>query len=137
MEPATTNQRHWGWFLAWLVVGAGYSFGLLGAASIGLFVLPFPVVATIVLAKRQPGSWGVPGVISGFGLPALYVAYLNRAGPGTVCVTTQTLHQCDQNLNPLPWLFAGLVLVVAGAVTFTVRHNVHGKQAIHADRSVT
>ena len=50
------------------------------------------------------------GLLSGAGVLLLYVAWAQRAGPGTTCWHTQTASGCDQNLNPLPWLLAGIVL---------------------------
>jgi len=54
------------------------------------------------------------GVLSGAGALLLYVAWVQRAGPGTTCWHTQTASGCDQHLNPLPWLVAGMVLFVGG-----------------------
>ena len=100
--PALTGLR-WVWFTAWLIIGAGYALSLLGAASIGLLVLPLPVLATILLARRQHASSGLPGLISGLGIPLLYVAYLNRAGPGTICTTiTGGGQECAGEWSPWP-----------------------------------
>lgn len=58
------------------------------------------------------------GFVTGVGLLLLYVAWLQRAGPGTTCWQRGTASGCDQHLNPLPWLIAGLVLfAVASWVT--------------------
>jgi hypothetical protein len=119
--PALTAPR-WVWFAAWLLIGAGYAFSLLGAASIGLFVLPLPVLATILLARRQHANSGLPGLISGLGIPLLYVAYLNRAGPGTICTTiTSGGQDCNDEWSPWPWLAAGTILLALGAAAFIAR----------------
>jgi MYXO-CTERM domain-containing protein len=118
--PANLGPR-WGWFAAWLIIGAGYTLSLLGAASIGLFVLPLPVLATILLARRQHAHSGLPGLISGLGIPLLYVAYLNRAGPGTICTTITGGQDCTDEWSPWPWLAAGVVLLVLGAAAFIAR----------------
>jgi MYXO-CTERM domain-containing protein len=119
--PALTGPR-WAWFAAWLVIGAGYALSLLGAASIGLFMLPLPVLATILLARRQHANAGLPGLISGLGIPLLYVAYLNRAGPGTICtMITGGGQDCTDEWSPWPWLAAGVVLLVLGAAAFIAR----------------
>ena len=119
--PALTGPR-WAWFAAWLIIGAGYALSLLGAASIGLFVLPLPVLATILLARRQHAHSGLPGLISGLGIPLLYVAYLNRAGPGTICTTiTGGGQDCTDEWSPWPWLAAGVILLVLGVAAFIAR----------------
>ena len=119
-SPAPAGLR-WTWFAAWLLVGAGYALSLAGAASIGLFVLPLPVLATILLARRQSARGGLPGLISGLGIPLLYVAYLNRAGPGTICVTTGGGQTCTDEWNPWPWLAAAVILLSLGLAAFIAR----------------
>ena len=51
----------------------------------------------------------------GAGFQPLFVAYVQREGPGTTCWHTATASGCDQHLNPIPWLVVGLALVI-GAV---------------------
>jgi hypothetical protein len=118
--PAPTGLR-WAWFAAWLIIGAGYTLSLLGAASIGLFVLPLPVLATILIARRQHASSGLPGLISGLGIPLLYVAYLNRAGPGTICTITSGGQDCTDEWSPWPWLAAAMILLGLGLAAFIAR----------------
>ena len=104
----------WVWFLIWLAIG-----GLLaiGAVSLGPLVV-FPVAALgIGAAVRWPQLRGsMFGLVSGAGVVVLVVAYLNREGPGTTCWHTATRSGCDEHLNPLPWLVAGVVLLAAGVV---------------------
>lgn len=121
-QPATSPPTglRWVWFAVWLIIGASYALSLLGAASIGLFVLPLPVLATILLARRRQAHSGLPGLISGLGIPLLYVAYLNRAGPGTICTTiTGGGQECAGEWSPWPWLAAGVILLALGAAAFT------------------
>jgi len=104
----------WGAFCVWVLVGAALAFGLLS------FILPFAVIAILVTALaavfgpslRQ--SWF--GALSGAGALLLYVAYLNRLGPGTVCWQTARESGCDEYGNPLPWLVVGLALVLIGVL---------------------
>jgi hypothetical protein len=103
------------------VVGAAYAFGLLGILSIGIFVLPCAVLGTWYLARRPPSLKGLPGALSGAGLPLLYVALLNRDGPGTVCtVLGDGAQRCDQEMSPWPWLVAGLLFVLLGPAVYVV-----------------
>ncbi len=118
--PALTRLR-WAWFAGWLIIGAGYAVSLLGAASIGLFVLPLPVLATILLARRQHAGSGLPGLVSGLGIPLLYVAYLNRAGPGTICSAITGGQNCTDESSPWPWLAAAAILLALGLVAFIAR----------------
>lgn len=115
-------KRRWSWFAAWAIVGAGWGLGLLGIATIGVFVLPVALVATVVLATRPGAATGLPGVVSGLGLPVLYVAYLNRGGPGTVCTSTPTSQTCSETSNPWLWLGTALVLVAIGVLVWIRRH---------------
>jgi len=123
--PVTSAPTHsrlpWTWFTAWLLVGAGYALSLIGVASIGLFVLPLPVLATVLLARRQPATRGLPGLISGLGVPLLYVAYLNRAGPGTICTAITGGQECHDEWSPWPWLAVGVILLALGVAAFVGR----------------
>jgi hypothetical protein len=94
---------------------------LVGIASIGLFVLPLPVLATVLLVRRQPATSGLPGLISGLGVPLLYVAYLNRAGPGTICTPVTGGQECTDEWNPWPWLAFGVILLALGVAVFVGR----------------
>ena len=109
----------WGWFFVWALLGSAAA---LGAVSLGpLLLVPTALVA--VLVYRQPKTRrSIFGVLTGAGTLFLYVAWVQRAGPGTTCWHTATGSGCDQHLNPLPWLVLGLVLVAAGFVA-------HARQA--------
>jgi hypothetical protein len=109
-----------GSYLAWVAVGAGLSFGVLAILSIGVFVLAVTVVATFFLARRSDARAGVAGLVSGFGLPLLYVAFLNRWGPGMICTATATGTSCADQWSPWPWLLIGSALVAVGVAWFIV-----------------
>ncbi|WP_037569332.1 hypothetical protein [Phaeacidiphilus oryzae] len=109
--------RGWPQFAAWVVVGAAWVTGLLGVLSIGLLVLPLAALGTALLLWRRATA-GAPGALSGAGLALLYVAYLNRGGPGTVCTATAGGTDCLDEWSPWPWLAAGVAVAVAGAVLF-------------------
>jgi hypothetical protein len=122
MDAAPAAElRSWGWFAAWLLTGAAWAVGLIAITSIGLFVVPVAIVATMLLARRTYCRPGLPGLVAGLGLPPLYVAYLNRAGPGNVCTAISGGTTCTQEFDPWPWLIAGLALVAFGVVVFLIR----------------
>jgi hypothetical protein len=114
------RQRRWPWFLAWFVLGAGYALSLLGALTIGVFILPFVLGATVVVVRRPGSRAGGAGLISGLGLPLLYVAYLNRDGPGTICTRSARGQSCTEELSPWPWLALAAALIVIGLLAFRI-----------------
>jgi len=117
----TAKKRYpFGVYLAWVAVGAGLSFGVLSILSIGVFVLAVTIVATFLLRRRSEAGAGMAGLVSGFGLPLLYVAFLNRSGPGVICRTTSTSTSCSDQWSPWPWLLIGSALVVVGLAWFIV-----------------
>jgi hypothetical protein len=62
------------------------------------------------------------GFLTGVGLPLLWVAYVQRQGPGTTCWHTASSAGCNQHLNPVPWIIASITLVLTGVIT-QARHN--------------
>ncbi|MET7686271.1 hypothetical protein [Streptomyces sp. NPDC005423] len=111
----------WLWFLTWLLVGAAGSLGLLTIPTVGVFLLPLAAAGAGVAAFRRGARAGLPGLLSGAGLPLMYVAYLNREGPGNVCTNSGTGGQsCVEEWNPWFWLAGGVALLVAGAVWFVL-----------------
>lgn len=90
--------------------------------TIPLVGLPVIAAVSVLLAVlRRQSLAGLPGIVSGLGLPVLYVAYLNRAGTGFFCTRTGRGFTCAQHPSPWPWLIIGLVLVVLGLVGFLGR----------------
>lgn len=112
----------WMWFLAWAVVGVGGVLAVLGALTIGVFVLPIAVGLAVLLATRPGATIGIPGLISGASLPMFYVAYLNRDGPGNICQSfADGGSACTEEWSPLPWAFIGMVLILGGIAVFVRR----------------
>ena len=102
-----------GWFWAWATVGAA---GGLGAISLGPIALAPSFIAALAMSRSRSASRSAFGLIAGAGLLSLFVAFVQRDGPGTTCWHTALASGCDQHLNPVPWLVAGIVLVVGGVV---------------------
>jgi len=102
------------WFGLWAVAGAAAALGVLTVLTIGVFVLPAALILGAVLAWRGRREQAVAGIVAGLGLPLLYVGYLNRGGPGSVCTPLPGGGECTQETSPWPWAAAGLLLVIAG-----------------------
>jgi len=118
LSGTDVGKRSWGSFSAWAIVGAGASFVLLVFSPIVGFAA---LIAMGLWALRPTFPRSGFGVLSGAGVPLLYVAFVQRHGPGTVCWHTATSSGCDQYANPWPWLGAGICLVVMGLVGYVRR----------------
>jgi hypothetical protein len=106
------------WFLAWAAVGVGVALGITALGP--LAALPTLLVA-ILLIVRHHADRSALGILVGMGLLSLYVAYVQRKGPGMVYWHTATASGADQYLDPRPWLVAGILLVAVGVVAFLWR----------------
>jgi hypothetical protein len=89
--------------------------------SLGVLVLAPVAGIGWLLASRPAIRRSAFGLASGAGILLLYVAWLQRAGPGTSCWQTASSSGCEQHLNPLPWLLAGIALFVGGIVAHARR----------------
>jgi hypothetical protein len=108
------------WFAAWVVVGCALA---LGTVSLGPLVLVPVGVIALLMIRRPAALRSAYGALVGVGLLLLFVAYLNRQGPGTTCWERGTAMGCDQHLNPLPWLALGIAFVVGGFVAHRLRRH--------------
>lgn len=59
---------------------------------------------------------GLAGVMAGLALPVLYVAWLNRGGPGEVCRVRGDGQACVDAWSPWPFLGAALVCLAAACL---------------------
>jgi hypothetical protein len=112
------------WFAAWFLVGAGFALALLGAMTIGIFVLPVVLGVTALVATRRGSTVGVGGLVAGPALLLFFVAYLNRDGPGTICRSIESGTECVEEWSPWPWLAVGVLMLAVGLGVFvTMRRN--------------
>ncbi len=116
--PPRKPRSHLPWFLAWVGVGIGFA---LGVSVLGVFAVPLALVATVLLIVFHHADRSALGVLVGVGSLSLFVAYVQRKGPGTVYWHTSTASGSDQYLDPRPWLVVGVILVVVGVATFLWR----------------
>ena len=113
----------WGWFAAWVAAGVLLAFSLVGAASIGLFVLPFAFLAVWAIARSSPPARSAFGLVSGTGLVCLAVWALNRdyrpcPESGELTVPPGATSVDCGGFDALPFLVAGIVLTLAGPALF-------------------
>lgn len=103
-------------FALWALVGACLGLGAFGIMTIGVvFIVLGVALAAICLNMPRFRNMSAVAAISGLGLPCLYIAWLNRGGPGEVCEQTNSSLHCYEAWNPWPFLAVGLVLIAAGA----------------------
>jgi hypothetical protein len=59
-------------------------------------------------------------------MPCLYIAYLNRDGPGNVCTAYAHGGQsCTQEYSPLFWAGVAAALITTGLIMFMVQRHRH------------
>ena len=109
-EPAP-----WPSVLVWAVVAALAAFGIVGIATIGLFLLAgAALVAGLALATPALRPPSLPGLLVGLSTAPLYIGWLNRDGPGTVCTTTADSTSCGDQWSPWPFVVVGALLAGCG-----------------------
>jgi hypothetical protein len=114
---ASSHTGDWGWFTAWAAAGAALA---LGGISFGPILVAAAACGIAILAVRNRFQRTAFGLLSGPGIVALVVAWLNRQGPGTVYRHTGTASGADTYPDPRPWLVAGIVLVAVGLIGFVL-----------------
>ncbi len=109
--PVTRTPPWWA-YVWWGVVGALLGFGVAALLTVGIvFLLAgvlLTVVGALVPALRNRSAVAIP---SGVACLVLYLAWLNRDGPGNVCQTTGLETRCVDEYSPWPFLIAAVVLV--------------------------
>ncbi|WP_328746778.1 hypothetical protein OHT57_14410 [Streptomyces sp. NBC_00285] len=111
----TAGRSGWGWFLAWLLVGACAGIGLAAILTVGAVFVALAAAAAVFLLRKGPRN-AVVGAVSGVALPVFYLAYLNRGGPGDVCHAVSGGQTCTEEYTPVPFLVVGALLLVVGVV---------------------
>jgi hypothetical protein len=101
--------------ILWFAVGVSYGFGVAALLSVGALLLLVALAGTALLASRRATRGGWPAVICGPAIALLYIAYLNRNGPGTVCTRTGSGQSCVDEYAPWPFVAAAVLLIVVGA----------------------
>lgn len=119
--PAATAPPRLAWWgcLWWAATGALLSFGAVSIVTVGVFLLPigWGLAAGGILWGRLRNR-SVIGLPAGMAAAPLYIAWLNREGPGTICRTFQDGSTCSERWSPWPFVAVALLLlaiVVVGA----------------------
>lgn len=69
----------WGWFIVWALFGSS---GALASVSLGPFLLiPTALLGVFLWRWRPAARRSAFGLLTGGGVPLLYVAWLQRDGP--------------------------------------------------------
>jgi hypothetical protein len=118
VSAVARRANGWGWFFVWALLGAAAA---LGTVSLGPLLLVPVLLVAVFLSTRPAVRRSASGLVTGAGTLLLYVAWVQRDGPGTTCWHTATGGGCDQHLNPLPWLVVGVALVIAGVAAHARR----------------
>ncbi|MEV6027999.1 hypothetical protein [Streptomyces sp. NPDC052036] len=113
------DASEWGWFLAWLAVGACLALGLAALLTVGVVLIALAAVAAVFLLRRGHTN-ALVGSVAGVALPFFYLAYTNRGGPGDVCHATAGGSTCTEEYAPVPFLIVGVLLFVVGFLAFLV-----------------
>ena len=101
----------------WLFAGTLVGLGAVSLLTIGpVLLLAGAVTVTVGCASRRLRGRSAVVAVAGLAIPVLYVAWLNRSGPGTVCEVTSTTSSCVEEWSPWPFVGVAVLLVVACAL---------------------
>ena len=112
----------WWRFAAWVFAGGLTAFAWLTGFSIGLFLLPFAVLAIWFVARKSRIWPEILGLVGGLGVVGLVIAAIHREGTGcrssgepdgSITVT------CG-GLDPKPWLVGGLLLLALAPALYAL-----------------
>lgn len=118
------DRSGWRPLAEWAVALGVVAFAVVGAASIGMFVVPFAIVAVLIAARRNR-AWpeALMGGLVGVGSVFLFVAYRSRAYfpcPSGPMRLAHGEHFSCGGFDPRPWLIIGVVLTAAGFVGYLI-----------------
>jgi len=106
----------------WLVVGALAGAGIAALLSIGVVLLLLAGVLAAIGAHTQAlRNRSVLAIPAGVGLAVLYLAWLNRDGPGNVCKTTGITTTCTDQASPWPFVAVAAVLIAVSVALARTR----------------
>ncbi len=102
----------YGW---WVLAGTFVGIGIAGALTVGVLCIGAGAVLVIggvaTSALRNGSAWGMA---VGLAVAPLYVAWLNRDGPGRVCSSGAGGTSCVEQWTPWPFVSVAVVLALGG-----------------------
>ncbi|MCR6033346.1 hypothetical protein GGQ22_18170 [Nocardioides sp. zg-579] len=104
----------------WALTGAVVGFGVVGLLTIGIFLLPVGLALLVVGCLWKPlQNSSATAAVGGLAAAPLYLAWVNRDGPGTVCETLADGTSCAERWSPWPFLAVAVVLVAVSVTAVT------------------
>lgn len=112
--------REWAWFAAWAAFGC-----LVSLAATSLFIALAPILAAAAIVVTPPAiRRNAFGLLAGAAYIPLWVAWVNRQGPGIVRWHTATSSGWQTESAPKPWLVAGVTMIAVGVAGQILLHRV-------------
>jgi hypothetical protein len=113
----TRSDRTPLWAYAWwAVAGALIGIGVVGLLTVGIVFLAAGVLVALVGFLRPGLRRGAAGAVGGLAVAPLYLAWLNRKGPGRVCSTAGSEVSCVEAWSPWPFVAVAAALIVGSVV---------------------
>lgn len=125
MDPSAAMPRgarpHAWAHIWWLLVGTLVGLGIEGLLTIGpFFLLAAGVLTVIGMVMPQLRNTSSVTTLAGIGLAVLYLAWLNRAGPGEVCEPIARGVSCTEQWSPWPFIIVSALLIAATVVLIVI-----------------
>ena len=103
----------------WILVAIAGLASFAGILTIGIFTMPMVYGGAILLLVRPDRTRGVAIMLCAMAAPPVFVAWLNRGGPGLVCHSDPPYGiACGTQLNPWPWLGGAAASLAIATVLF-------------------
>ena len=114
-QRGTTRPPPWA-YLWWLLTGAVLGLGLVSLLTVGVFLMAGAAALVAVgVACRPLRNSSCTAAVAGIGFAPLYLAWLNRSGPGTVCEALGDGSRCVERWSPWPFVVVAVVLLAMAA----------------------
>lgn len=109
--PASTASASY-----WALVGALGALGIAALPSIGIFALLVAALLTILGVALRIDRRTLSALLIGAAVIPFYIAWLNRDGPGNICIQIENGTSCGEQASPWPFVAAGAVMIALGLV---------------------